>query len=56
MAHLSENLAKQRQIAAQRVSAILYGVVAIMTAELSVRDGEQATSRRRSAPFWSASP
>jgi Kef-type K+ transport system membrane component KefB len=40
MADLSDNWSKQRQIAAQRVSAILYGVVAVITAELSVRAGE----------------
>jgi hypothetical protein len=41
MPNLSDNWSKaQRQAAAQRVSAILYGVVAIMTAELSVRGGE----------------
>jgi hypothetical protein len=40
MADLSDNWSKQRQAAAQRVSAILYGVVAIITAELSVRAAE----------------
>jgi hypothetical protein len=40
MADLSDNWSKQRQVAAQRVSAILYGVVAIITAELSVRAAE----------------
>jgi hypothetical protein len=40
MPNLSDNWSKQRQAAAQRVSAILYGVVAVMTAELPVRAGE----------------
>ena len=40
MAALSDNWSKQRQAAAQRVSAILYGVIGIMTAELSVRGNE----------------
>jgi len=40
MPDLSDNWSKRRQAAAQRVSAILYGVIAIMTAELSVRGGE----------------
>jgi hypothetical protein len=39
MVDLSDNWSKQRQAAAQRVSAVLYGVIAIMTAELSVRNG-----------------
>jgi hypothetical protein len=30
----------QRQVMAQRIAAVLYGVVAIMTAELSVQPGE----------------
>jgi hypothetical protein len=40
MMHLGESWSKQCQVAAQRVSAILYGVIAIMTAELSVRGSE----------------
>ena len=40
MMDLGENWSKQGQVMAQRVSAILYGVIAIMTVELSVRGGE----------------
>jgi hypothetical protein len=37
MAQSSEHWSKQRQATAQRVAAVLYGVIAIMTAELSVQ-------------------
>ena len=40
MAEATENWSKQRRINAQRVSATLYGIVGIMTAELSVQPGE----------------
>src|SRR5215831_14166027 len=40
MAKATENWSKQRRINAQRVSATLYGIVGIMTAELSVQPGE----------------
>jgi hypothetical protein len=40
MAENTEIWSKQRQATAQRVAAVLYGVVAIMTAELSVQPGE----------------
>jgi hypothetical protein len=40
MAKSTELWSKQRQAAAQRVAAVLYGVIAIMTAELSVQAGE----------------
>jgi hypothetical protein len=40
MAQSSENWSQQRRNAAQRVGAILYGVVAVMTAELAVQPGE----------------
>jgi hypothetical protein len=36
----SESWSAQRRITAQRVAAILYGVIGIMTAELSVQEGE----------------
>ena len=36
----TDNWSVQRRIAAQRVAAILYGVISIMTAELSVQGGE----------------
>ena len=35
----TDNWSVQRRIAAQRVAAILYGVISIMTAELSVQGG-----------------
>jgi hypothetical protein len=37
MAKSTENRSKQRGIAAQRVAAVLFGVVAIMTAELAMQ-------------------
>jgi hypothetical protein len=40
MAENTEIWSKQRQAKAQRVAAVLYGVVAIMTAELSVQPGQ----------------
>jgi len=40
MAQSTQIWSKQRQAAAQRVAAVLYGVIAIMTAELSVQAGE----------------
>src|SRR5258708_5953312 len=36
----SESWSVQRRITAQRVAAILYGVISIMTAELSLQGGE----------------
>ncbi len=40
MTPATEPWSKPRQVTAQRVSAVLYGVVGIMTAELSVQPGE----------------
>jgi hypothetical protein len=40
MAKSTENWSKQRRIAAQRIAAVLYGVIAIMTAELAVQPSE----------------
>jgi hypothetical protein len=40
MAQSTEIWSKQHKAAAQRVAAVLYGVIAIMTAELSVQAGE----------------
>jgi hypothetical protein len=40
MAQSSEIWSKQRQATAQRIAAVLYGVIAIMTAELSVQPGQ----------------
>ncbi|HUI97788.1 MAG TPA: hypothetical protein VLX44_18675 [Xanthobacteraceae bacterium] len=40
MAEATENWSNQRRVNAQRVSAILYGIIGIMTAELSVQPGE----------------
>ena len=46
MAQSTESWSTQRQTGAQRIAAILYGVIAIMTAELSVQPGEY--------PYWEA--
>ncbi len=40
MARHTESWSEQRGDAAQRVAAVLYGVVAVMTAELAVQPGE----------------
>jgi hypothetical protein len=40
MARSTESLSEQRRITAQRVAAVLYGVIAIMTAELAVQPNE----------------
>jgi hypothetical protein len=40
MPQASKIWSKQRQAAARRVAAILYGVVAVMTAEITVQPGE----------------
>jgi len=39
MAKATENWLKQRRVNAQRISATLYGIVGIMSAELSVKPG-----------------
>src|SRR5262249_2474670 len=39
-AHVSEASRHQRQALAQRIAAALYGVIAIMTAELAVEPGQ----------------
>jgi hypothetical protein len=40
MTQASENWSERRRNAAQRVAAVLYGVIAVMTAEIAVQPGE----------------